>query len=227
MSRKEPVKNALQNTSAETVDVVLPIALIDGHERNYNQHPEAQVKRLAKSVEKFSQVRGVVGQWQPSGRYLCLAGHGVLAGMKMAGKETARVALVPDSWSPAKCLAYLAADNELGRGAVADQVALEALVQDVALSDEDLAMLAAGSEEAYAKLAGRFDAAEVEPPALKDGDRAPFQQMTFTLHDEQAETISQAVAAAKEAGHGESAVNENSNGNALAWVALEFIRGLS
>lgn len=146
MSRKPPVKNAMRNTSTETVDAALPIALIDGHERNYNQHPEAQVKRLAKSVQVFGQVRGVVCQWQPSGRYLCLAGHGVLAGMKQAGKETARVALVPDDWSAAKCLAYLAADNELGRGAVADQVALEALVQEVALSDQELADLASGGQ---------------------------------------------------------------------------------
>ena len=70
-----------------------------------------------------------------------------------------------------------------------------------------------------------FDVGEIEPPELADGDRAPFQQMTFTLHDEQAEEIKAAIDKAKADGHGESAVNENSNGNALAHVAEVFNRG--
>ena len=64
---------------------------------------------------------------------------GVVEGLRVEGVEQVRVALVPDAWSPAKCLAYLAADNELARGSHADAVALEALVQEVALSDRDLA----------------------------------------------------------------------------------------
>ena len=138
----------VQNQTKTTTDAVVALSLIDAHERNYNQHPPEQVARLAKSIKMFGQVRGVVVQWQPSARYLCLAGHGVVEGLRVEGKELARVALVPDGWSPAKCLAYLAADNELGRGAVADAVALEALVQEVALSDRDLAELAAGSDAA-------------------------------------------------------------------------------
>lgn len=53
---------------------------------------------------------------------------------------------------------------------------------------------------------------------LPDGDREPFQQMTFTLADEQAERIKTALADAKktpEYEHGETFGNENSNGNAL------------
>ena len=65
----------------------------------------------------------------------------------------------------------------------------------------------------------------IEPPELKDGDRAPFQQMTFTLHDEQAEEINAAIAKAKGEGGGQSAVNENSNGNALYFIAQRFNRG--
>lgn len=65
----------------------------------------------------------------------------------------------------------------------------------------------------------------IDAPELKDGDRAPFQQMTFTLHDEQAEEINAAVAKAKSEGGGQSAVNENSNGNALAFIAERFNRG--
>ena len=65
----------------------------------------------------------------------------------------------------------------------------------------------------------------IEPPGLKDGDRAPFLQMTFTLHDEQAEELNAAIKKAKNEGGGQSAVNENSNGNALYFIAQRFNRG--
>lgn len=65
----------------------------------------------------------------------------------------------------------------------------------------------------------------IDPPVLKDGDRAPFIQMTFTLHDEQAEELNAAIAKAKKEGGAKSAVNENSNGNALAFIAMRFNRG--
>lgn len=73
---------------------------------------------------------------------------------------------------------------------------------------------------------GSYDVQEVEPPALADGDRAPFRQATFTLHDEQWEVVEAALAKAKKAGGGESAVNENSNGNALAFICAEFANGV-
>ena len=71
---------------------------------------------------------------------------------------------------------------------------------------------------------GMFDADEKPPPSLASGDRQPFRQMTFTVHDEQFEEIEAAMRLAKKAGHGESAVNENGNGNALAWVCQFFNR---
>ena len=66
---------------------------------------------------------------------------------------------------------------------------------------------------------------EVDAPELKDGDRAPFIQMTFTLHDTQAEELNAAIKKAKNEGGGQSAVNENSNGNALYFIAQRFNRG--
>lgn len=65
---------------------------------------------------------------------------------------------------------------------------------------------------------------EIDPPELKDGDRAPFQQMTFTLHDEQVEELNAAIKKAKNEGGGQSSVNENSNGNALYFIAQRFNR---
>lgn len=60
---------------------------------------------------------------------------------------------------------------------------------------------------------------------LPDGDKAPFQQMTFTLADEQAEQLKQAMAAIKkteEFKYCETFGNENSNGNALYLITMQW-----
>jgi len=58
---------------------------------------------------------------------------------------------------------------------------------------------------------------------LPQDDRAPFQQMTFTLHDEQSETVREAMKLAKAQGAFIDSPNENSNGNALARICETYI----
>lgn len=60
---------------------------------------------------------------------------------------------------------------------------------------------------------------------LPDGDKPPFQQMTFTLADEQAEQIKNAIADIKqteEYKYCETMGNENSNGNALYLIVMQW-----
>ena len=71
---------------------------------------------------------------------------------------------------------------------------------------------------------GAFWDVEGALPDLPSGDRQPFQQMTFTLHDEQAECVKDAVNLARRAGNGfEDSPNENGNGNALALICGEYL----
>jgi hypothetical protein len=61
--------------------------------------------------------------------------------------------------------------------------------------------------------------------SLPDGDKAPFQQMTFTLADEQAVQIQNAIAEIKltdEYKFAETMGNENSNGNALYLIVMQW-----
>lgn len=58
---------------------------------------------------------------------------------------------------------------------------------------------------------------------VPDEDRAPFQQMTFTLHDTQAEQVKRALSIAGKLGDFTDSPNENSNGNALAFICETFI----
>ena len=57
--------------------------------------------------------------------------------------------------------------------------------------------------------------------SLKDGDKAPFQQMTFTLADAQAERIKEALDNV-DVKDGTEYGNENSNGNKLHQIILEW-----
>lgn len=60
---------------------------------------------------------------------------------------------------------------------------------------------------------------------VPDGDRAPFQQMTFTLHDSQAERIQEALKVAQKQSDFAGSPNQNSNGNALAFICEAFLNG--
>ena len=63
--------------------------------------------------------------------------------------------------------------------------------------------------------------------SLPDGDKAPFQQMTFTLADEQATFIQNAISDIKqteEYKYVETFGNENSNGNALYLLVTKCLK---
>jgi hypothetical protein len=73
-----------------------------------------------------------------------------------------------------------------------------------------------------------FDANEEEfgeDFSLPDGDKEPFQQQTYTLADAQAEQIKNAIADVKkteEYKYVETFGNENSNGNALYLIIMQW-----
>jgi hypothetical protein len=60
-------------------------------------------------------------------------------------------------------------------------------------------------------------------PKLKDGDKEPFQQKTFTLHDEQAAIVDDALTLARTIPLADTGLNENSNGNALALICQQWL----
>ena len=61
--------------------------------------------------------------------------------------------------------------------------------------------------------------------SLPDGNKSPFQQMTFTLADEQCVQIKNAIEEIKrteEYKYAETMGNENSNGNALYLIIMQW-----
>jgi hypothetical protein len=115
----------------------------------------------------------------------------------------------------------LAVVDPLAAMAVADAGALDALLSSV--QSGEAAVTAMLAELAAASSVPTGDDWENAFGGLPDEDRAPFQQMTFTLHDEQAKQVKTALTAAKSLGPFVDSPNENSNGNALVRIAETFL----
>lgn len=196
----------LQITYLKTNDL-LPYA------GNSRTHSEEQVNQIAASIKEFGFAAPVC-----VAEGTILAGHGrVMAARKLGLEEVPTVDL--SHLTPAQRRQYVVADNKLAMNAGWDEDVLAAEIALMKEEGRDLDVLGFTEEEI-----GQFDVAAAELPSLPEGEKAPFQQKTYTLHDEQAEEVDAACAKAKQMGHGESAVNENSNGNALAFVCQSFNR---
>ncbi len=109
------------------------LAEIAPHKRNYNRHPASQVERIAASLRKFGQVRSIV-VW----RSTILAGHGVVEAARSLGWTEVAADVLPDEYPEHLALAYVAADNELGRLGDPDQAALAAILEESRAADAEL-----------------------------------------------------------------------------------------
>ena len=182
--------------------------------RNARTHSDAQVAQIAGSIREFGFANPVLIDSENG----IIAGHGrVMAAIKLGLNKVPCVRL--DHLSENQKRAYIIADNKLALNAGWDDDMLELELGELKDEDFDLGLLGFSDDEL-----GSFDVEEADMPKLSDADKAPFQQMTFTVHDEQAEDVLAAMDKAKSMGHGKSAVNENSNGNALAFICQSFNR---
>ncbi len=83
--------------------------------------------------------------------------------------------------------------------------------------ESSLQSMLAGSQNELPDESAWDDALDKVP----SDDRQPFQQMTFTLHDDQIEIVKNALTTARKNDFSDS-LNENSNGNALAFICEQY-----
>jgi ParB family transcriptional regulator, chromosome partitioning protein len=192
----------------------IPTADLIPYARNARTHSEAQVAQIAGSIQEFGFCNPVLIDADNG----IIAGHGrVLAAqrLKLESVPCLRLSHLTD----AQKRAYVLADNRIALSSGWDDEMLANELSDLHADEFDMALLGFDVDELGKLLS--FEAEEIEPPVLADGDREPFQQMAFMLHDEQAEIVKRAIEQAKSEGPFES-INENSNGNALARIAEAY-----
>lgn len=185
--------------------------LLDGNPRRGN------VDAVARSYERFGQRKPIVARRDGT---VIAGNHQLLAARSLGWTEIA-VVYVDDDDQMAS--AYALADNRIGDLGTYDETDLRLMLEEVA-GDLDL-LLATGYDEETLRILQRQvtdDDWESALGALPSGDKEPFQQMTFTVHDEQADTIREALEIAHRLGDYDSP-NTNRNGNAIARVCETFI----
>jgi hypothetical protein len=193
----------------------IPTEKLIPYARNAKKHDAAQVSKLAGSIREFGFNNPVLIDAQNG----IIAGHGrVMAAQKLELKDVPCIRL--GHLTDTQRRAYILADNKLAEiGGGWDEELLGLELAELRDTNFDLELMGFSEEEL-----GAFAVEESGMPELSSEDKQPFQQMTFTVHDEQAEEVLAAITKAKGMGHGESGVNENSNGNAIAFICQSFSR---
>ena len=187
--------------------------------RNSRTHSPDQVTKIAASIKEFGFLNPII----VDGENCIVAGHGRVMAAKKLGLDELPC-IEASHLTEAQKRAYIIADNRLALDAGWDNEMLRIELQEIEAHGFDLSLTGFTVDEIQAL---QFDDdAEAEMPDLADGDREPFQQMTFTMHDEQAEEVRAAIEKAKAMGPFVDTGNENGNGNALARIC-EMFNGIS
>lgn len=180
---------------------------------------DAAVSAVADSIKRFGFGAPLLAR-RDNGEII--AGHTRLKAALKMGLAEVPVRYLDLNESEAHALAL--ADNKVGELADWDAGTLTGLLTEMRDSGSDMSGMGWTSDELASLLAEApsDDDWSAGMNALPDQDRQPFQQMTFTLHDDQVEQIKRALEVAKGMGEFDSQ-NANGNGNALARVCESFL----
>ena len=191
------------------------IGQVEGLPKNPRLIKDQKYAKLKASLEadpEMMELREVIA-YDNNGELVVICGNMRLRALKELGVKGVPVKVLPKETPPEKLRAYTIKDN-VGFG-----------------------------EDSWDDLANDWDAVELEewgldvpgfdisPDdmgegfSLPEGDKAPFQQMTFTLADAQATVIQNAINDIKQTDEykfAETHGNENSNGNALYLIVASW-----
>jgi len=190
----------------------VPARDLIANKKNWRKHPKAQQAALRGILTEIGYAGALLARETPEGLEL-IDGH-----LRRDTTPDQAVPVLVLDVTEAEAAVLLASYDPLSAMATADPAALEALLREVSVSDEALRAMLAGLAEDVMGLPGEFEDAMGQ---LQSGDKSPFQQMTFTLSDAQAETVKAALRLAQ----GSALIgtgNENSNGNALARICEAY-----
>ena len=198
---------------SQTIEAI-PINDLVPYARNSRTHSDAQVAQIAASIKEFGFTNPVLIDADGG----IIAGHGRVLAARVLKLDTVPCIRLSHLTETQK-RAYVIADNKLALNAGWDAEALRIEMGD--LDGFDLLLTGFTQEEVDAFAFD--DNSEIGMPELPSGDKEPFQQKTFTLHDEQAAIVDDAVTLARTDPLSDTGLNENTNGNALALICREWL----
>mgnify|MGYP003632110230 CR=1 FL=1 len=194
----------------KSTDINLLIPYIN----NSRTHSDAQIAQVAASITEFGFTNPILIDDDSS----IIAGHGrLLAARKLGLKKVPTITL--SGITEAQKKAYVIADNQLALNSGWDLDQLRVEIEGLKELDFDTDLLGFDDDFMSAMFVEGSDF-----PDLESGEKEPFQQKTFTLHDEQAGIVDDAISKARTDPLCDTGLNENSNGNALALICEAYIK---
>ncbi|AOF53702.1 hypothetical protein BKG91_03440 [Rodentibacter caecimuris] len=181
---------------------------------NSRTHSDNQVNQIVASIKEFGFCNPILID-EDNG---IIAGHGrLLAAQKLNLESVPAVRLV--GLTKAQRKAYIIADNQLALNAGWDLDMLRVEVEQLSELDFNLSLIGFEND-----VLDKLLDIGAEMPVLPDGGKDPFQRKTFTLHDEQAQVVDDAILKAKTSPLIDTGLNENSNGNAIAYICEQWLK---
>jgi hypothetical protein len=181
--------------------------------KNARKHDEKNLAAIKNSLQSFGQRKPIV----ITEANTVVAGNGTLLAALDLQWEQIEVVRIPKDWTEEQITAFALADNRTAELADWDESILTQSLLELNTNGWDIETLGF---------------AQITPPGADewenafDGtskDRALVQQMTFTVTDEQVETIKEALQVAVNLGEFPEEINSNKNGNALARICELFL----
>lgn len=185
------------------------ISALKPAEYNPRRIKEADFEQLKTSIQSFEMVEPIVVNMHPDRKNIVVGGHQRLRAMKALGMKEAPCVEVNLTIEREKEL-----NVRLNRNT--GDFDFDMLANHFDQND----LLTWGFEE---KELDFFKDAEEGMPDLLTGDKGELEQITFTLHAEQALIVREAMDKAKAAGEFDQALNQNNNGNALARICEAYV----
>jgi len=208
------IKNRIIGSGIEPLDSIL------FNPRNWRIHPLSQQDALKGVLEEVGWVQQVIVNKRTGN---LIDGH---LRCQLAAREGAQtIPVVYVDVSEDEEALVLATLDPIGAMAATDKQKLDELFANIQSENEQVTALIQEIAEKNGIEEIGADKWQDAFGSLPDEDRAPFQQMTFTLHDSQAEIIKDALTKAKHEGVFTGSENENSNGNALWWICEHYLNG--
>ena len=178
-----------------------------GAEYNPRQLKKDQYKQLKDSITRFGLVDPIIINKNKDRKNIVIGGH-----QRLKISEELKINTIPCVEVDLKLDEERELNVRLNKNTgewdfdvLADLFDIDEL-NEWGFTDEDLKLLDMGYGEDF---------------VLPDGDKEPFKQITFTLSNEQAEIVENAIKLAKQKDFGETG-NDNSNGNALWWICDSY-----
>ena len=197
--------------------LAVPVESLTLDPANARKHPERNLETIKGSLERFGFRQPVVVQKQGM---IVRAGNARVQVARAMGWTHVPAVIVDEA--DVEATAYAIADNRTSELAEWDKNTLASLLESLDSDTQEAAGWSGDELDELMEGLGEFSIDEADAPDLRSGDREPFQQMTFTLHDDQAESVRAAIDKAKDVGPFVGP-NENGNGNALARIAEEYL----